>query len=49
LSSGSVDTVIINGKVVMEGRRFPFDEQAIYAEAARRAREVWKKIDGLRP
>jgi putative selenium metabolism protein SsnA len=49
LNSGSVDTVIINGKVVMEGRRFPFDEQAIYAEAARRAREVWKKIDGLRP
>ncbi len=49
MGSSSVDSVIINGVLVMEGRHFPFDEKAVYAEAAERAGEVWKKINGIRP
>jgi putative selenium metabolism protein SsnA len=47
LGSSSVNTSIINGNIVMENRKFPFDEMEIYADAAARAPEIWKRINSL--
>jgi cytosine/adenosine deaminase-related metal-dependent hydrolase len=47
LSSGSVKTVIINGSIVYEERRFPFDLRPIYEEANAAARALWKRMDEL--
>jgi len=47
LSSGSVKTVIINGNIVYEERRFPFDLQPIYEQANAAARTLWKRMDEL--
>jgi putative selenium metabolism protein SsnA len=38
LGSNSVRTVIINGKVVMEDREFPFDVREVYAKASESAK-----------
>jgi putative selenium metabolism protein SsnA len=47
LSSGSVKTVIINGSIVYEDRRFPFDLDPIYENANRAAKALWKRMDEL--
>jgi len=47
LSSGSVKTVIVNGRPVYEGRRFPFALEPIYEKARQAARALWKRMDGL--
>ena len=47
MSSNSVQSVIINGKLVMENRRFGFDEKEIYAKAAEAARKLWERTDKL--
>jgi putative selenium metabolism protein SsnA len=47
LSSGSVKTVIINGSIVYEDRRFPFDLDPIYEKANRAAKALWKRMDEL--
>jgi putative selenium metabolism protein SsnA len=47
MGSNSVRTVLINGKVVMEDRQFPFDVQEIYAAAAGQAKKVWSRVDQL--
>jgi len=44
ISSKDVKTVIINGNIVMEDRKFPFDITGIYAESKRIARKLWDKI-----
>ncbi|MGM0431293.1 MAG: putative aminohydrolase SsnA [Spirochaetota bacterium] len=46
-SSNSVNTVIIDGKIVMENRQFPFDVQELYAKAAEEAQRVWNRVDQL--
>jgi hypothetical protein len=39
--------VLIDGKVVLEERQFPFDAEKLYAEAREAAKRVWKNIDRL--
>jgi putative selenium metabolism protein SsnA len=48
MSSNSVHTVMVEGNLVMENRKFPFDVQEIYAKAAQVAARVWKKVDTLK-
>jgi len=48
MTSGDVETVIINGKVVMENREFPFDVKEIYAKAAAAAKRVWDNMDKIK-
>jgi putative selenium metabolism protein SsnA len=47
LSSRDVKTVIINGALVYEDRKFPFDTKSIYEEAARSARRLWKRFGDI--
>ncbi len=48
MSSGDVHSVIIDGRIVYDGRTFPgIDVDRIYAEAARVARRVWNKVDTI--
>ena len=47
LSSGSVKTVIVNGAVVYEDRRFPFDLNPLYEKANKAAKSLWKRMDEL--
>jgi hypothetical protein len=45
-----VESVIVDGKVVMENRQFPgIDVPAIYAKAAEVAKRVWEKVDTIAP
>lgn len=48
MTSGDVETVIINGKIVMENREFPFDVKEIYAKAAVAAKRVWENMDKIK-
>ncbi len=48
MTSGDVETVIINGKLVMENREFPFDIKEIYAKAAVAAQRVWDNMDKIK-
>jgi putative selenium metabolism protein SsnA len=45
MGSRDVDTVIVNGKIIMESRSFRWDTAAVYAEAQAAARALWKKMD----
>jgi len=47
MRSADVDTVIVNGKVVMEGRRFPFDTEPVFRQAREAARKLWRNMDAL--
>jgi putative selenium metabolism protein SsnA len=47
LSSSSVKTVIVNGVVVYEDRRFPFELDPVYEKANQAARSLWKRMDEL--
>jgi putative selenium metabolism protein SsnA len=47
LSSRSVETVIIGGKVVMENRKFALDLPALYREAEQEAARLWRRMDEL--
>lgn len=47
MGSGSVRSVMVDGKLVMEDRKFPFDTTEIYAAATEEARKVWKRVDSL--
>lgn len=50
MSSNCVESVVVDGKVVMENRKFPgIDVESIYAEAAECAREVWSAVDKIKP
>jgi putative selenium metabolism protein SsnA len=48
LSSKDVESVIINGKVVYENRRFPFETEVIYEKARAAAEKLWTKMDSLK-
>jgi len=48
MTSTDVETVIINGNIVMENREFPFDIKEIYAKAAVAAKRVWENMDKLK-
>ena len=47
MGSRDVNTVIVNGKIVMENRTFPWDTAAVYAEAQVAARALWQQMDRL--
>ena len=47
MGSRDVNTVIVNGKVVMENRTFPWDVGPVYAEAQKAAQALWKRMDSL--
>ncbi|WP_108650536.1 putative aminohydrolase SsnA [Dongshaea marina] len=47
LNSSSVDSVIVEGRFVLENRQFPFDVAPIYREAQKVAQRLWKTMDGL--
>ena len=49
VSSQAVQTVMVDGNLVMENRTFGFDVAEIYAKAAEVAARVWKRVDGIRP
>lgn len=44
LSSKNVETVIINGRIVLEEGSFPFDTSPFYEKARLQAERLWKKI-----
>lgn len=48
-SSNSVDSVMVEGNMVMTHRSFDFDVAEIYAQAARIAKRVWDKVDTIAP
>lgn len=49
ISSAAVETVIVDGKVVMEERRFShLNVDKIYKEASRVASKVWKTVDKIK-
>ena len=47
LGSRSVHTVIVQGRVVYEDGRFPFDTEPIYREARDQAARLWKALDSI--
>ena len=50
MSSNCVESVMVDGKLVMEGRKIAhLDVDAIYAEAAKVAKKVWERVDKSHP
>lgn len=47
LGSNSVNSVMVEGRMVYEDRQFPFDVESIYAEASRSAKKLWQRMDAL--
>ncbi len=47
LSSRDVKTVIVNGSVCYDERRFPFEVGPIYEKASKAARRLWRRMDEL--
>ena len=47
MNSSGVRTVIVDGALVYEDRRFPFDVTDIYAEARKAAKRLWQNMDNL--
>jgi putative selenium metabolism protein SsnA len=46
-SSRDVDTVIINGKIVYQDRKFSFDIKPIYKEAQEHAKKLWQRMNRI--
>ncbi len=47
MSAGSVDSVMVNGRMVYQDRAFPFDVEPIYAQARIVAAQLWQRMDAL--
>ena len=47
LSSGHVETVIVDGSIVMEKRAFPWDTGPAFTDARGQADRLWKAMDRL--
>ena len=45
MGSSAVETVIVGGRICMEGRRFPFDEAEAYRGARAAAADLWVRMD----
>lgn len=48
MGSRDVDTVIINGNVIMENRSFSWDVDSVYREAQPVAKRLWAAMDSLK-
>jgi putative selenium metabolism protein SsnA len=44
LTSGSVESVMVNGRFVIRDRRFPFDAEELYRQARTACEKVWLKM-----
>ena len=50
MASNIVETVMINGRIVMEKRSFPgIPREDIYRDAAEQARRLWERMDRITP
>ena len=50
MSSNCVESVMVDGVLVMENRKFLYlDVDRIYAEAAKVAKRIWEKVDKIAP
>jgi putative selenium metabolism protein SsnA len=47
MRSADVESVLVNGHFVLEGRRFPFDTEPIFRQARDAARKLWRNMDAL--
>ncbi|WP_039057634.1 putative aminohydrolase SsnA [Enterobacter sp. Bisph1] len=47
LGSNSVHSVMVNGEMIYENRRFPFDAAPIFQQAQRVAEKMWQRMDAL--
>ena len=47
-SSRDVETVIINGSIVYENRKFPFDINPVYNEARAAAKKLWERMSRIK-
>lgn len=47
MGSGSVHSVMVEGRMVYENREFPFEIASIYAEARKAAQKMWTAMDKL--
>ena len=47
MSSNCVESVMVNGKLLMENRQFDFDQKEIYAKAAEAAKKLWARTDKM--
>ncbi len=47
MGSRDVDTVIVNGAIVMESRMFRWDTAAVYHEARQQAGRLWQEMDRI--
>jgi putative selenium metabolism protein SsnA len=47
MGSRDVETVIVNGRIVMENRSFRWDIAEVYAQAQKAARSLWQKMDAI--
>lgn len=45
MDSSMVESVMINGRMVMENRRFQLDEDAIFEKARKQARRLWERME----
>lgn len=45
MSSSDVETVIVNGRLVMEDRQFRIDLDPIYSDARKAAEKIWSRMD----
>ncbi len=48
MSSNSVESVMINGNMVMENRTFDFDVEEMYAKAAEIGKRIWNQVDTIK-
>jgi putative selenium metabolism protein SsnA len=48
-SASSVRSVVIEGKVVLKDREFPFDVSSIYEEARENASRLWDNMNSIAP
>jgi len=47
MSSRDVKSVMVDGVMVYENRRFPFDVKPIYEKASKEAKRLWERMDAL--
>ena len=47
MGSSVVDSVMVDGRMVFDNRRFPFDVAPIYAAARKAAAALWQRMDEL--
>jgi putative selenium metabolism protein SsnA len=49
MNGSTVETVMVNGSVVMENRQFPLDVATIYSDARAQAGRLWARMESIAP